>query len=93
SGPVQLQPPDLSEWPQIDSEDLHTTNVRRVDLDALTKEETSSWRCGETPLLSGKMLTGRDAAHKRMVDLIDSGEPLPVDLRGRVIYYVGPVRA
>ncbi|TIP84204.1 MAG: fumarate hydratase, partial [Mesorhizobium sp.] len=93
TGPVQLQPPDLSEWPQIGNEELHTAEVRRVNLDALTKEETASWRCGETLLLSGKMLTGRDTAHKRMVDLIDAGEQLPVDLRGRVIYYVGPVRA
>lgn len=93
TGPVQLQPPDLSEWPQIGNEDLHIADVRRVNLDALTKEETASWRCGETLLLSGKMLTGRDAAHNRMADLIDAGEPLPVDLRGRVIYYVGPVRA
>ncbi|MES0170709.1 fumarate hydratase [Mesorhizobium sp. M0027] len=93
TGPVQLQPPDLSEWPQIENEDLHTADVRRVNLSALTNEETASWRCGETLLLSGKMLTGRDAAHKRIVDLIDTGEPLPVDLRGRVIYYVGPVRA
>ncbi|WP_018240780.1 fumarate hydratase [Ensifer sp. BR816] len=93
TGPVELQPPDLSEWPEIDREDLHAAGVRRVNLDSLTKEETASWGCGETLLLSGKMLTGRDAAHKRMVDLIDAGKPLPVDLRGRVIYYVGPVRA
>ncbi|MDX8510143.1 fumarate hydratase [Mesorhizobium captivum] len=91
-GPVELQPPDLSEWPQIGLEDLHAAALRRVNLDALTKQETASWRCGETLLVSGKMLTGRDAAHKRLVDLIDAGEPLPVDLRGRVIYYVGPVR-
>ncbi|MER9690211.1 fumarate hydratase [Mesorhizobium sp. M0139] len=93
SGPVRLTPPDLSEWPEIGHDDLNTTGVRRVDLNALTKEETVSWHCGETLLLSGKMLTGRDAAHLRMVGLIDAGKPLPVDLRGRVIYYVGPVRA
>lgn len=93
SGPIKLEPPDFSEWPQIDQEDLLTAGVRRVNLDALTKVETASWRCGETVLLSGKMLTGRDAAHQRMVELIDAGQPLPVDLRGRVIYYVGPVRA
>lgn len=92
-GPAQLQPPDLSQWPQIGPEDFQAAGVRRVNLDNLTKEETGSWRCGDTLLLSGKMLTGRDAAHKRMVDLIDSGKSLPVDLRGRVIYYVGPVRA
>ncbi|BCM17684.1 fumarate hydratase [Mesorhizobium sp. J8] len=93
TGPVSFEPPDLSDWPQIGHEDLHTTGVRRVNLDALTKEETASWRCGETLLFSGKMLTGRDAAHKRMVELIDAGKPIPVDLQGRVIYYVGPVRA
>ncbi|MER9408197.1 fumarate hydratase [Mesorhizobium caraganae] len=93
SGPISLEPPDLSEWPQIGDEDLHTSGVRRVNLNALTKEETAAWRSGETLLLSGKMLTGRDAAHKRMVALIDAGKPLPVDLQGRVIYYVGPVGA
>ncbi|TGQ22585.1 fumarate hydratase C-terminal domain-containing protein, partial [Mesorhizobium sp. M00.F.Ca.ET.220.01.1.1] len=77
----------------IGADELNPAGVRRVNLDTLTKEETASWRCGETLLLSGKMLTGRDAAHKRMVELIDAGKPLPVDLRGRVIYYVGPVRA
>ena len=91
TGPVALVPPDLTEWPEI--EQGHKTSVRRVNLDTLTREETATWRCGETLLLSGKMLTGRDAAHKRMVDLMDAGKPLPVDLRGRVIYYVGPVRA
>ena len=93
TGPVRLVPPDLTEWPEIEQGDLHKTGVRRVNLDTLTKEEMTTWRCGETLLLSGKMLTGRDAAHKRIVDLIDAGKPLPVDLRGRVIYYVGPVRA
>ncbi|RUU25531.1 fumarate hydratase [Mesorhizobium sp. M6A.T.Ce.TU.016.01.1.1] len=93
SGPISLQPPDLREWPDIGADELNPAGVRRVNLDTLTKEETASWRCGETLLLSGKMLTGRDAAHKRMVELIDAGKPLPVDLRGRVIYYVGPVRA
>ncbi|ESW77590.1 fumarate hydratase [Mesorhizobium sp. LSJC285A00] len=93
SGPIKLEPPDFSEWPQIGQEDLHEAGVRRVNLDALTKEETALWRCGETLLLSGKMLTARDVAHQRLVDLIDAGKPLPVDLRGRVIYYVGPVRA
>ncbi|RWN23397.1 fumarate hydratase [Mesorhizobium sp.] len=93
SGAIRLAPPDLSEWPAIGHDDLNTSGVRRVNLNALTKEETASWRCGETLLLSGKMLTGRDAAHQRMVDLIDASKPLPVDLRGRVIYYVGPVRA
>jgi fumarate hydratase class I len=93
SGPAEFTPPDLSEWPDIDAGELQTKGVRMVDLDALGKEEMATWRAGETLLLSGKMLTGRDAAHKRIVDLIDAGKPLPVDLRGRVIYYVGPVRA
>lgn len=93
SGPIELVPPDLSAWPDIESADFNPVNVKRVNLDTLTKEETASWRAGETLLLSGKMLTGRDAAHKGMADLIDAGKPLPVDLRGRVIYYVGPVRA
>jgi fumarate hydratase class I len=93
SGPIELVPPDLSAWPDIDGADLNPVDVKRVNLDTLTKEETASWRAGETLLLSGKMLTGRDAAHKWMADLIDEGKPLPVDLRGRVIYYVGPVRA
>ncbi|MDX0574233.1 fumarate hydratase [Sinorhizobium medicae] len=93
SGPIELVAPDLSAWPNIDGADLNAVNVKRVNLDTLTREETASWRTGETLLLSGKMLTGRDAAHKRMAVLIDEGKPLPVDLSGRVIYYVGPVRA
>ncbi|WP_201841942.1 fumarate hydratase [Microvirga zambiensis] len=93
SGPAVLTPPDMSDWPEIDFGSTLSTNARRVNLDTLTKEETATWRAGETLLLSGKMLTGRDAAHKRIVDLIDAGKPLPVDLRGRVIYYVGPVQA
>jgi fumarate hydratase, class I len=93
TGPVRLTPPDLTEWPEIEQGDLNKPGVRRVNLDTLTKAQTATWRCGETLLLSGKMLTGRDAAHKRMIELIDAGKPLPVSLRGRVIYYVGPVRA
>ncbi|MEC9342820.1 MAG: fumarate hydratase, partial [Pseudomonadota bacterium] len=93
SGPVRLTPPDLSDWPDIDQASLVAAGVRRVDLDTLTKDETARWRCGETLLLSGKLLTGRDAAHKRMADLIAADQPLPVEMRGRVIYYVGPVRA
>src|SRR5207253_5159026 len=64
---------------------------RRVDLDRLTKEEVTKWKPGETLLLSGKMLTGRDAAHKRIQDMLAKGEKLPVDFTNRVIYYVGPV--
>lgn len=93
SGRVTLEPPDLSQWPDIGPEDLRPEGVRRVNLDTLTKEETLQWRCGETLLLSGKLLTGRDAAHKRIAELIDAGRPLPVNFAGRVIYYVGPVRA
>jgi fumarate hydratase class I len=67
------------------------TGVRRVNLDTLTPADVLDWKTGETVLLSGKMLTGRDAAHKRMVEMLNRGEELPVDLRGRFIYYVGPV--
>jgi fumarate hydratase class I len=93
SGPVALEPPPLSAWP-----DVHwkpSKEARRVDLDALTHEEVAGWKPGQTLLLSGRMLTGRDAAHKRLADLINSGKGLPpgVDLKGRVIYYVGPVDA
>jgi fumarate hydratase class I len=93
SGPAVLDPPDFNDWPDIEYGAALTKSARRVNLDTLTKDETASWRAGETLLLSGKMLTGRDAAHKRMVDLLAAGKPLPVDLSGRVIYYVGPVQA
>jgi fumarate hydratase class I len=89
SGPVALDPPSLDLWP-----DVHwkpSAESRRVNLDALTQEEVRGWKPGQTLLLSGRMLTGRDAAHKRLADLLDAGKELPVDLRGRVIYYVGPV--
>ncbi|MEO6155928.1 MAG: fumarate hydratase [Thermomonas sp.] len=88
SGPVMLEPPSLEDWPKLT---FDTSQGRRVDLDTLTKEDLASWKPGETLLLNGKLLTGRDAAHKRMVGMLDKGEPLPVDLRGRFIYYVGPV--
>ncbi|WP_204316486.1 fumarate hydratase C-terminal domain-containing protein, partial [Stenotrophomonas maltophilia] len=64
---------------------------KRVDLNALTPAEVASWKPGDTLLLNGKMLTGRDAAHKRIQDMLAKGEPLPVDFTNRVIYYVGPV--
>jgi len=89
SGPVALDPPSLDLWP-----DVHwkpSAGSRRVNLDALTQEEVRGWKPGQTLLLSGRMLTGRDAAHKRLADLLGAGKDLPVDLRGRVIYYVGPV--
>ncbi len=89
SGPATFEPPDLSEWPDIAFE--LGDDVRRVNLDTLTREEVASWKAGETLLLNGKLLTGRDAAHKKLTDLLERGEPLPVDLTNRVIYYVGPV--
>lgn len=90
SGPVYLDPPALSDWPQINwHPDVEKST--RVNLDTLTKEEVASWKPGQTLLLNGKMLTGRDAAHKRIADMLAKGEKLPVDFTNRVIYYVGPV--
>ena len=89
TGPAQLTPPSLDDWPDISWQPGES--VRRVNLDAVTPEDVRSWRQGETLLLSGRMLTGRDAAHKKMIDMIASGDALPVDLKGRFIYYVGPV--
>jgi fumarate hydratase class I len=93
SGAAQLDPPDLSLWPQLTYQ--ASSESRRVNLDTLTKAEVASWRPGERLLLSGKMLTGRDAAHKRIHTLIESGQGLPagLDFTNRVIYYVGPVDA
>jgi fumarate hydratase, class I len=92
SGPAQLTPPDLSLWPDLSMGD-QAKATRRVNLDALTRADVATWRAGEALLLSGRMLTGRDAAHQRLVSMIETGEPLPVDLRDRAIYYVGPVGA
>lgn len=89
SGPVALPAPKLEDWPEITWE--VGEGVRRVNMNEITPEMVKDWQPGETVLLSGKMLTGRDAAHKRMVDMINKGEELPVDLKGRFIYYVGPV--
>ena len=89
SGPARLTPPKLEDWPEITRE--VGDDVLRVNLDTVTRDEVKTWKPGQTLLLNGKMLTGRDAAHKRMVDLIEAGEALPVDLEGRFIYYVGPV--
>lgn len=89
SGPAALKPPKLEDWPEITRE--MGDDVKRVNLDTVTPEEVKTWQPGDTLLLNGKLLTGRDAAHKRMVDMIAKGEPLPVDLKGRFIYYVGPV--
>ncbi|MDI1300419.1 MAG: fumarate hydratase [bacterium] len=88
SGPAELAVPKLEDWPKIT---FDTSKSRRVNLDTITPEEIASWKPGETLLLNGTMYTGRDAAHKRMVEMFARGETLPVDLRGKFIYYVGPV--
>ena len=91
TGPAKLEPPDLSRWPRVDW--TPSAESKRVNLDALTPAEVASWKPGDRLLLNGRMLTGRDAAHKRIADLFAAGKPLPdgVDFRNRVIYYVGPV--
>ena len=89
SGPARLRAPSLEDWPEVTRE--VGSDVRRVNLDTVTREEIKDWKPGDTLLLNGKMLTGRDAAHKKMVDMMAAGEKLPVDLTGRFIYYVGPV--
>jgi len=89
SGPAQLDPPNLDDWPDITWET--DDSVRRVNLDTVTQQDIEQWKPGDTLLLSGKMLTGRDAAHKKMTEILARGEKLPVDLAGRFIYYVGPV--
>jgi fumarate hydratase, class I len=89
SGPAVLEAPKLEDWPEVTRE--AGENVKRVNLDTVTPEEVKTWQPGDTLLLNGKLLTGRDAAHKRMVDMLAKGEPLPVDMKGRFIYYVGPV--
>jgi len=92
SGAVTLTPPDLSSWPEFSKQPYQAgEQARRVNLDTITPKDIQSWKTGEVLLLSGKMLTGRDAAHKRMVSLLDAGEELPVSLKGKFIYYVGPV--
>jgi len=91
TGPADLTPPKLEEWPEITWE--VGENVRRVNVDDLVKTDVSSWKTGETVLLSGTILTGRDAAHKRIQDMLNAGEPLPVDFTDKFIYYVGPVDA
>ena len=89
SGRAEFEPPDLEDWPDIAFEP--GKDVRRIDLDTITSEDVRSWKSGDTLLLSGRLLTGRDAAHKRLVDMIANGETLPVDFTNRFIYYVGPV--
>jgi fumarate hydratase class I len=90
SGPAFMEPPSLSLWPDVHWAPDYQKS-RKVDLDTLTREEVAAWNPGDTLLLSGKMLTGRDAAHKRIQDMLAKGEKLPVDFANRVIYYVGPV--
>jgi len=91
SGPARLEPPDISNWPDLSFET--GDSLKKVNLDSITKEEIGSWKAGETLLISGKILTGRDAAHRRIQQLLAEGKPLPdgVDFNGRFIYYVGPV--
>lgn len=91
SGPAHLEPPRLEDWPQISL--AGAKGARRVNLDTVTREEIQAWQPGERLLLSGRLLTGRDAAHKRIQSLLEAGKPLPdgVDFRNKFIYYVGPV--
>ena len=90
SGPAILEAPALSDWPDVLwVPDIEKSN--RINLDTLTAAEVASWKPGQTLLLNGKILTGRDAAHKRIQDMLAKGEPLPVSFKNRVIYYVGPV--
>ena len=88
SGPVYLDPPSLEDWPKLNYD---PTGARHVNLDTVTRAEAATWKPGEVLLLCGKLLTGRDAAHKRMTDMLSRGEKLPVDFNNRFIYYVGPV--
>src|SRR5277367_3889072 len=90
SGPVMLDPPSLEAWPKLTYD---VSSARRVDLNTVTRADVLTWKPGEVILLSGKLLTGRDAAHKRMTDMLNRGESLPVDFTNRFIYYVGPVDA
>lgn len=89
SGPATFTPPTLSDWPEIAMNG--PAIARRVNLDTLTKADTATWKAGEQLLLCGRLLTGRDAAHKKLADLVARGEPLPVDFHDKFIYYVGPV--
>ena len=89
SGPTYLEAPKLDECPDVNW--TPSSEAKRVQLDSLTPEEVQTWKHGDRLLLNGKMLTGRDAAHKRIKDMLDKGEQLPVEFKGRVIYYVGPV--
>jgi fumarate hydratase class I len=88
SGPARLEPPSLADWPKLTYD---SSKGKRVNLDTVTREEVAGWKPGDVLLLNGKLLTGRDAAHKRMTDMLNKGEKLPVDFTNRFIYYVGPV--
>jgi len=90
SGPAKLEPPRLEDWPKVTWQ-ADATTATRVDLNTLTREQVAAWKPGQKLLLNGRMLTGRDAAHKRIADMLAKGEKLPVDFTNRVIYYVGPV--
>ena len=90
SGPAHFKAPSLSDWPAV-SWQADTKKSKRIDVNNLSAEEVASWKPGQTLLLNGKILTGRDAAHKRIADMLSKGEPLPVSFKNRVIYYVGPV--
>ncbi len=90
SGPARLSAPDLSDWPDLDFRDAWK-DARRVDLDGLARDQIAAWQPGESLLLSGHLLTGRDAAHRRIEQMRAAGQPLPVEFRDRAIYYVGPV--
>ncbi|MEP5937699.1 MAG: fumarate hydratase [Erythrobacter sp.] len=89
SGAAYIDPPDLTLWPQVEWQP--SAEAKRVNLDELTQAEVASWKAGDRLLLNGAMLTGRDAAHKRIQDMLEKGEELPVDFKNRAIYYVGPV--
>jgi fumarate hydratase class I len=90
AGPAILPVPNLDDWPDV-AWKADTEKSKRVDLDTLTPEEVASWQPGQTLLLNGKMFTGRDAAHQRIQQMLAKGEPLPVDFKNKIIYYVGPV--
>ena len=89
NGTAKLLPPNLNDWPEVIRESEE--QARRVDLNSVTREAVKTWQPGDTLLLNGKILTGRDAAHKKLIDMLENGEELPVNLKNRFIYYVGPV--
>jgi fumarate hydratase class I len=89
NGAATFEPPNLDDWPKVDW--VPSPEAKRVNLDTITHEQIAEWKPGDVLLLSGKLLTGRDAAHKRIAELLAKGEPLPVDFTNRFIYYVGPV--